>query len=99
LAAVFLDAVSAALATAPIAAAVVTLRVNPRSESKLRGMANANIGILRERFELDTVQVAADPTVGEQEVWVNAERITVTDDPLPAPSAPPQGTTALEVAR
>lgn len=89
-AAAFLEAVSSVLAASPTGGGEVTLRVNPRSESKMRGMANASIDALRDRFGLGAVRVAQDSLVGEEEVWINDHRVIVTDAPGPAPGSSPR---------
>lgn len=52
-------------------ASEVTLRVHPRVESQLRGMGNANIHTLKERFQLKELIVQTDTLVPEDSVLIS----------------------------
>ena len=52
-------------------ASEVTLRVHPRFESQLRGMGNANIRKLKERFQLEELKVQKDTLVPEDSVLIS----------------------------
>ncbi len=66
---IFLDMASALLRKAgDIHTKSLILKVHPRSISKMRGLRNRNIEILKSEFHPDSVNVVADPSVGEEEV-------------------------------
>jgi histone acetyltransferase (RNA polymerase elongator complex component) len=48
----------------------LTIFVNPRSISKMRGLNNSNIEKLKNRFQLDSVEVMQDSSLAEDEVMI-----------------------------
>jgi hypothetical protein len=67
-AACFLDAVRCALLARPVAAGVLSLRVHPKSISRMRGLGNASCGRLKAEFGLSDVTVRPDPALAEDEI-------------------------------
>ncbi len=68
---IFSDMASSLLREAgDIAHRTVSLRVNPRSISKMRGLRNRNIEILKSEFHPDSINVIADTSLGEEEVRI-----------------------------
>ena len=45
-------------------ATAIKIRVNPNSISKMRGLKNKNIEILKQRFSIKAVSIVADPSIG-----------------------------------
>lgn len=66
--AIFLDAASAALKSGKTKGGTVALYVHPRSISKMRGLENKNIHILKEKFKLKSVKVIPDGSLGQDEL-------------------------------
>jgi histone acetyltransferase (RNA polymerase elongator complex component) len=73
----FLEAVSTAIDHRGLQETRLVLRVNPRSESKLRGLKNQNLGILKRRYQLTSFFIVADEQLPEQEIRVNGCKIDV----------------------
>jgi histone acetyltransferase (RNA polymerase elongator complex component) len=61
---VFLDMAVAALKSENSIEDPVTLRVHPRSISKMKGLKNKNIHILKEKFKLRSIKVIPDGSLG-----------------------------------
>ncbi|MEJ2098608.1 MAG: radical SAM protein [Desulfobacterales bacterium] len=68
--AIFLDMAVAALNSARSIGKSAALHVHPHSLSKMRGLGNKNISILKEKFRLKSVEVVPDLSLGEQELQV-----------------------------
>ena len=71
---IFYDNALAAIESAGLVKNTLTISVNPRSISKMRGLNNANIKKLKKRFKLDAVEVRPDSFLAEDEM--NIERST-----------------------
>jgi hypothetical protein len=64
--AIFLDMALAALKPDRINGDAVALHVHPHSISKMRGLGNKNIQILKEKFKLKSVKVIPDASLAEE---------------------------------
>lgn len=69
--ALFLDAASKAIASAGFNSRHIVLRVNPRSESKMRGLRNHNMDILKSRFNLSSLIIETEADLSEQQIGLN----------------------------
>jgi histone acetyltransferase (RNA polymerase elongator complex component) len=63
--AIFLDMAIAALKSDKTNRETVALHVHPQSISKMRGLENSNIQILKEKFKLQSVKVIPDANLGQ----------------------------------
>jgi hypothetical protein len=68
---IFYDKALAAIESGGFTAGRLSILVNPRSISKMRGLNNSNINKLKARFELDSVEVRPDSSLAEKELWIN----------------------------
>jgi histone acetyltransferase (RNA polymerase elongator complex component) len=68
---IFYDKAMAAIESTGFTKGRLSILVNPRSISKLRGLNNSNINKLKARFELDSVEVMPDSSLAEEELWIN----------------------------
>jgi histone acetyltransferase (RNA polymerase elongator complex component) len=68
----FLDSVCRALQKAGASGNTISVAVNPRSVSNLRGQNNSNIESLKRLFSADTITVLSKPDLDETAVVVNA---------------------------
>ena len=71
---IFYDAATATLDAAKTVAKTITISVNPRSVSKMRGLNNMNIKKLKERYHFESVAVVPDPSLVEDELMVGTPR-------------------------
>ena len=81
---IFLDkAVSAIESVEPENAAgnTVLIRVNPRNISKMRGLKNRNIQILRNRFHLRSLKITSDPLLSEEELSLETQKTSLRISP------------------
>jgi histone acetyltransferase (RNA polymerase elongator complex component) len=69
----YLERASALLASHCAGGSAVTLRVHPTAVACMRGQHNANMSQLKQRFELKALTVAADSTLGEDEIKLHCE--------------------------
>ena len=69
--AIFLDKAAAALASEKDNYDTVTLKVHPRSVSKMRGLNNNNVEILKQTFQIQSLHIIPDPTVSENSLAVS----------------------------
>lgn len=69
--ALFLDAASKAIASTGSKSRHIGLQVNPRSESKMRGLRNHNMDILKNRFNLFSLTIDTDADLSEQQIGLN----------------------------
>jgi len=67
---IFYDNALAAIESAGLVKNTLTISVNPRSISKMRGLNNANIKKLKKRFKLDAVEVRPDSALEEDELRI-----------------------------
>ena len=68
--AIFLDQAQKALDSIKTLSDTMTITVNPRSISKMRGLNNENIKKLRERYQLKSVKVVPDASLADEELMV-----------------------------
>jgi len=68
--AIFLDMAVAALKSHRTTGGKVALHVHPRSISKMRGLENRNINLLKEKFKLKSVEVIPDASLDEEQLQV-----------------------------
>ncbi len=50
----------------------IVLYVHPRSISRMRGLKNRNIAVIKKRFGIDAIRVKADPAIGADDVVVSS---------------------------
>ena len=67
---IFFDNARAAIESAGSVANTLTIFVNPRSISKMRGMNNSNIKKIRNQFQFEAVAVMPDSSLTEEEVRI-----------------------------
>ena len=67
---IFYDNALAAIKSAGLVKDALTIMVNPRSISKMRGLNNANIIKLKKKFKLDAVDVRPDAALAEDELRI-----------------------------
>jgi histone acetyltransferase (RNA polymerase elongator complex component) len=67
---VFSDAAAQAIDSIQTLSDTVTISVNPRSISKMRGLENINIKKLRERYHLQSIKVEPDASLAVEELKV-----------------------------
>jgi histone acetyltransferase (RNA polymerase elongator complex component) len=65
---IFYDAAVTIIESARSLTNTLTIRVNPRSISKMRGLNNSNIQKLKKQFRLGSVEVRRDDSLTEEEV-------------------------------
>ena len=65
---IFLDMATAILEKKQIFHEKVVLSVHPRSISKMKGMKNHNVEILKKRFQLQSLKIAPDPSLDEDKL-------------------------------
>jgi len=67
---IFIDNAAAALASEKDNYDTVTLKVHPRSISKMRGLNNNNVEILKRKFQIKSLHILPDPAVAENSLAV-----------------------------
>jgi len=70
----FLDRVLSEIASISGLPDRITLRVHPRWESRWRGQNNRNIHHLTETFQLQEIRILTDPTLGQDDLVIAANR-------------------------
>ncbi len=76
--ALFLEAAQGTITMAGLQGRPVELRVNPSSESKLRGLRNRNIDTLKVSNGLPSLTIVADDQLSEEQVGLNDRIVSVT---------------------
>jgi histone acetyltransferase (RNA polymerase elongator complex component) len=69
---VFLDKVVKEIETAALITNSISIGVNPKNISKLRGIQNLNIKILKEKFGFESIEVRADYSLKEDHLTVSS---------------------------
>ncbi|MGB5745450.1 MAG: radical SAM protein [Desulfobacterales bacterium] len=69
---VFLDKVVKEIETATLITDSISIGVNPKNISKLRGIQNLNIKILKKKFGFESIEVRADYTLKEDQLTVSS---------------------------
>lgn len=67
---IFLDKAATAIAAAKDNPAEITLKVHPRSVSKMQGLSNNNVAILKRKFNLQHLHILPDPAVSENSITI-----------------------------
>lgn len=67
---IFLDRAAAAIKPAKSNHDAITLKVHPHSLSKMRGLNNQNIAILKRKFQIKDLQIIPDPTLSPNKLVV-----------------------------
>jgi len=67
---IFLDKAIAAIESASSRKEILTIFVNPRSISKMRGLNNANIKRLKEQFHFQSIEVVPDASLVAEELMI-----------------------------
>jgi histone acetyltransferase (RNA polymerase elongator complex component) len=74
---IFYDKALAAIESAGFTSGRLSISVNPRCISKMRGLNNANINKLKAQLELDSVEVMPDSSLAEEELWINRKALEI----------------------
>ena len=72
--AIFYDAAKAAIESTDCLSDGIAIYVNPRSVSKMRGLNNSNIKLLKTRYHFKSIEVVPDTSLAEDEVNLSIER-------------------------
>jgi hypothetical protein len=67
---IFLDMAISAIESADSVKETLTIFVNPRSISKMRGLNNSNIKRLKEQFHFQSIEVVPDSSLAAEELMV-----------------------------
>jgi histone acetyltransferase (RNA polymerase elongator complex component) len=67
---IFLDLAMAQIESSALNAESISIRVNPGNVSKLRGLRNRNIEILKKKFGFESVAIRPDDTLAEDQLKV-----------------------------
>ncbi len=68
---IFLDIATEIMGHKSVSHDTVTIKVHPKSISKMRGMKNSNVETLKRRFRLQSLQIVPDPTLDEDRLAVS----------------------------
>ncbi|MFC1829863.1 elongator complex protein 3 [Thermodesulfobacteriota bacterium] len=68
---IFLDMATAALESENAIKDNISITVHPHSISKMRGLKNRNIQILKQRFSIESIEVAADAAISEDQLSIH----------------------------
>lgn len=68
---IFLDMATAILEKKKVFHDKITLNVHPHSISKMRGLKNKNVNALKKRFQLKSLKIVPDPSLGEDRLAVS----------------------------
>ncbi|MDM8526492.1 radical SAM protein [Desulfococcaceae bacterium HSG8] len=69
---IFLDKASAAISSANFSRDKLTIKVHPRSHSKMQGIKNKNIEILKDKFDISEIEIISDLSVEQGELEIHA---------------------------
>lgn len=69
---IFLDMAMATLAAKKGCRDTVSLKVHPKSISKIRGMKNSNVETLKKRFQLQSIKIVPDFSLNEDQLEVSS---------------------------
>jgi len=50
----------------------ITIKVHPRSISKMRGLKNKNLEILKRKFQIESLEIIPDLTLAEDKLTVTS---------------------------
>jgi len=65
---IFLDMATEIMKAEGVSRDTVSLKVHPRSISKMRGMKNRNVETLKKRFKLQSLKIVPNPSLGEDKL-------------------------------
>jgi histone acetyltransferase (RNA polymerase elongator complex component) len=68
---IFLDMATAIIEKKAVFRETLTIKVHPRSISKMRGLKNSNVETLKKRFRLQSLKIAPDPSLAEDQLTVS----------------------------
>jgi histone acetyltransferase (RNA polymerase elongator complex component) len=68
---IFLDMVIEIMENKSVSHDTVTIKVHPKSISKMRGMKNSNVATLKRRFRLQCLKIVPDPTLAEDRLSIS----------------------------
>jgi histone acetyltransferase (RNA polymerase elongator complex component) len=67
----FLDMATTIMETAKVSHKTITIKVHPRSISKMRGLKNKNIEALKRKFHIKSLEIIPDPSLAEDRLSVS----------------------------
>ena len=70
---IFLDKARSEIESTGCAKDTLAIFVNPRSVSKMRGLNNSNIRLLKNRYHFKSIKVVPDISLAEEEVNVSVD--------------------------
>jgi histone acetyltransferase (RNA polymerase elongator complex component) len=65
---IFLDMATAIMEAERVSRDTISLKVHPRSISKMRGIKNCNVKTLKNRFQLQSLKIVPDPSLDEDKL-------------------------------
>lgn len=68
---IFLDMAAEIMEHKSVSQDTVIIKVHPKSISKMRGMKNSNVEILKKRFQLTSLQIVPDATLAEDSLSIS----------------------------
>ena len=68
---IFLDMATEIMENKAVLRKTLTIKVHPRSISKMRGLKNSNVETLKKRFRLQFLKIAPDPSLTEDQLAVS----------------------------
>ena len=68
---IFLDMATAIMENKAVSRNTVTLKVHPKSISKMRGMKNSNVETLKKRFQLQSLKIVPDSSLAEDSLSIS----------------------------
>jgi histone acetyltransferase (RNA polymerase elongator complex component) len=68
---IFFEKAASAIKSAELRQAAVSIRVNPVSVSKMRGLKNANIRKLKDQFHLESIEIVPDYALPEDDLKIS----------------------------
>ena len=69
---IFLDMATAIMETEKVSHKTITIKVNPRSISKMRGLKNKNVETLKRKFHIKSLEIIPDPSLAEDRLAVSS---------------------------
>jgi histone acetyltransferase (RNA polymerase elongator complex component) len=67
---IFLDMATAIMENKAVSRETVTIKVHPRSISKMRGLKNRNVETLKKKFRLQSLKIVPDPSLAEDALFL-----------------------------
>ena len=68
---IFLDMATEIMGNKAVFQDTVTLKVHPKSISKMRGMKNSNVETLKKRFQLQSLKIVPDSSLAEDSLSIS----------------------------